>query len=266
MTFVSGERYQQMCDIYIGEIDDFEFNPVILSQNHKHKFLHTLVGDYDNPKLVFCYTHRVSELATKLHLFLNPFILVSHNSDYTITEKDIGFLDDRKILTWYSQNVNTIHSKLSWIPIGIANERWDHGKLSNWDNVHPRLNSEKTGLYFYFDVHTNLIKRNECKNILQSKGLVFGEHRSHPEYLQILANEMKYAICPEGHGIDCHRVWECFYTNTIPICIRSVHTELIAEKLPMILLTSWNEFNISNIAAPYFPGDIVRKIDEILTF
>ena len=266
MNIISGEKFQKLCEVYIGEIDDFEFNPFILEDTHKHKFLHKLVAEYDNPKLVFCYTHRVSELAAKLHLFLNPFILVSHNSDYTITEKDTGFLDNPKILKWCSQNVNTIHPKLSWIPIGIANQKWEHGKLSNWKNIRPLLNSEKTGLYFYFSVCTNTTKRNECKNILESKGLVFGEHRSHPEYLQLLANEMKYAICPEGNGIDCHRVWECFYTNTIPICIRSVHTELIAKRFPMILLNSWNEFDISNLSAPYFPSDIVRKIAETLTF
>lgn len=245
MKFISGEGFQQMCDVYFGGSDDFSYNPIISEQTHKHKLLHTLTTQYNNPKLVFCYTHRLSEFVAKLPLFLNPFILVTHNSDYTIGENDIGFLENPMVLRWYSQNVNVIHHKLAWLPIGIANQQWEHGNLRNWDNIHPRQNSEKTGIYFFFNIHTNALKRIECKQILESKGLVFGDSLSHSDYLQRLASEMKYAICPEGNGVDSHRVWECFYTNTIPICIRSVHTELIAKRFPMILLDSWNDFDMS---------------------
>lgn len=27
----------------------------------------------------------------------------------------------------------------------------------------------------------------------------------------------KFAISPEGNGIDCHRVWECLYVGCIPV-------------------------------------------------
>ena len=27
----------------------------------------------------------------------------------------------------------------------------------------------------------------------------------------------KFAISPDGNGIDCHRVWECIYVGCIPI-------------------------------------------------
>ena len=32
----------------------------------------------------------------------------------------------------------------------------------------------------------------------------------------------KFAICPEGNGVDCHRIWECIYLGVVPIIIDSI--------------------------------------------
>ena len=32
----------------------------------------------------------------------------------------------------------------------------------------------------------------------------------------------KFALSPEGNGIDCHRTWECLYLGVIPIVKKSV--------------------------------------------
>ena len=137
---------------------------------------------------------------------------------------------------------------------------WEHGKLENWKNIVPKINEEKHGIYFYFSVRTNSEKRIECKKILEEKGLVFGEFQSHVSYLENLANIYKYAICPEGNGIDCHRIWECLCTNTIPICIRSVNTEHFASIYPIILVNNWNDLDIHNLPILKFSNEIKYKL------
>lgn len=57
-----------------------------------------------------------------------------------------------------------------------------------------------------------------------------------------------YCICPEGNGIDSHRIWECYYTNTIPIMLKNTFTELLAEKINCVLLNDWNEINYNDIS------------------
>jgi len=53
----------------------------------------------------------------------------------------------------------------------------------------------------------------------------------------------KFAICPEGNGIDCHRIWECFYLKVIPIVLDNIFIRKVKDKykLPMIILNDWSE-------------------------
>ena len=246
----SGELFQVLCDVQLGEYSKFQLNPFIKQYSDKWKFISSINSAYSNPRLVFCYPDFLNEFSQKIHLFQNPFVLVTHNSDYNVTESSLSILNSDKLVHWFAQNASITHPKLTPIPIGIANRMWDHGKLENWHDVVPKQNSEKNGIYFYFGVDTNPTKRSECKHILESKGLNFGTPISHTSYLRALANDYKYAICPEGNGIDSHRVWECLYTNTIPICIRSTNTEYFASLYPIILLDKWDDLDINNINPP----------------
>jgi hypothetical protein len=38
------------------------------------------VYKYDNPKYIFCYTHRINILSDKIIYLKNDFILITHNS------------------------------------------------------------------------------------------------------------------------------------------------------------------------------------------
>ena len=258
---ITGEQIQRICDIYLGDTEDFEWNPSIVSETHKHLDIRSINSTIDNPKYVFCYTHRIHELFPKLVFFKNQFVLVTHNSDYTITEKCIYIVNHPKIIHWFSQNVNIYHPKLSNLPIGIANSQWGHGNLNNWKHVLPH-NPYKTRIYFYFNTDTNPIVRLECKKIIESKGLVWDMRRDHIDYLNYLSTHCKYAISPVGNGVDCHRVWECLYTHTIPICIRCPNTEIIAKEYPIVLLNSWDDFDRYNIPEPQvlFSNEVTQKL------
>jgi hypothetical protein len=245
MDFISGEKFQQICSVYFGEQEDFSFNPRILHEKHKHKYISRFTKPFYNPILVFCYTHRIKDLAPKLHLFKNKFILLSHNSDYTITEQDIGFLENDIIIHWFSQNANVVHPKLTPIPIGIGNQQWDHGNYSHWDNLNSVSNDQKDGVYFYFSTDTNPTERLKCKQILQSKGLEYWNHMPHQYYIDNLARFCKYSICPVGNGVDTHRLWEALYTDTIPVCLKTVNSEYFSKEYPILLLDKWEDFDVS---------------------
>jgi hypothetical protein len=247
---ISGEEIQRICDVYVGYNEDLYGNPVIAVEAHKHLALHNIQSEYDNPVFIFCYPHRIHEFYQKIEMFINPFVLVTHNSDYTVTDKDIYIAEHPKIRHWYAQNTNIIHSKITNLPIGIANSQWDHGNKENWNDIVLKPNCEKENIYFYFNVATNRTKRLECQRIIESKGLKFGEHCEHASFLRDLALNYRYAVCPEGNGIDSHRVWECLYTNTIPICIRSSNTSIIEQEYPIVLLDSWDDLDINNIPSP----------------
>jgi len=61
------------------------------------------------------------------------------------------------------------------------------------------------------------------------------------EYFNYLAT-FKFTICPEGNGIDTHRLWECFYLHVVPIVIDNIFIRKVQKtyNLPMIILQDWN--------------------------
>jgi hypothetical protein len=109
-------------------------------------------------------------------------------------------------------------------------------------------------IYFYFDINTNTHKRQECFNTICAKGVDPQPKRPFQDYLKILSS-YKFAICPEGNGIDTHRFWECLYLKVVPICPRNVVTEYYSKMFPVVLLDKWEDLNVEYLDASYATYD-----------
>ncbi len=248
--FISGEKIQSIANVYAGLIDDFNYNPYIKKQTEKLLNLSSIVSSYDNPYIIFCYGHRLSLLMERIKYFQNPFILISHNSDENIDNRYDELLLSDKIIKWYSQNIKISHPKLHMVPIGIANSMWNHGNMEILKNIITQDLIKTKNVYFYFSISTNSTERNHCKTEIERKGLTWGTCFGFNDYLKELSL-YKFAICPPGNGVDCHRIWECYYLGVIPIMVRSQFTEHISKCLPCILLDKWSDFNINDILPLY---------------
>jgi hypothetical protein len=130
---ISGEKIQQLCDVYLGFPYDFQYNPIIQSQSEKCIDLNNINNSYDNPKLIFCYGHNLPILSYKINFFRKNFILVSHNSDYIVNLNDEikTILECPKLIKFYCQNLCFFNEKINLLPIGIANSMWEHSILNN---------------------------------------------------------------------------------------------------------------------------------------
>jgi len=248
--YISGEKFQSIANVYLGLYEDFNFNPNIICQSSKLLDISSINSQYYNPKIVFCYTHRLNILIEKIKFFANPFILISHNSDENIDERYEILLYSNKIIRWYGQNIKIKHPKLILLPIAIANSMWEHGNLEILKTNITTFLKKTKDFYFYFSVSTNKNERLICKQELENKGLIFGTGRDFSSYLNDLALH-KFAICPSGNGIDCHRLWECFYLGVIPILLRCPFSEQLEEILPCILLDKWSDFDKDKLILEY---------------
>jgi len=249
--FITGERIQQLCDVYCGLPEDFQYNPRIAKQISKCKDLGLITSIWDNPRLIYCYSHRLDNFRKVLPLLKNKCILVSHNSDENITHAYVDIADHPRIEFWYTQNLLMKHSKVDFLPIGIANSMWTHGNLSIVEAARAKNIVKTQDFYFNFSLGTNLSERTACKTILENQGLIFDSTMlEFGTYLDKLSS-YKYAICPPGNGVDCHRLWECLYMNVIPIALRSVLTEKVADLYPCILLDAWEQFDAADLLASY---------------
>lgn len=257
MNIITGETLQEISHIYLGIDNDFKNNPYIHKQTHKHKNMLEISQNYNNPKIVFCYGHRLTILAEKIKYFTNEFILITHNSDKNIVNNDISIniiYTCSKLLKWYAQNLCYENHKLYLLPIGIANQQWDHGinfykfyKTLNNDTNNTKLITKTKNIYFWFNIDTNKAKRNICYNSIIKKIPFLNKINSTDNFQRL--SEYKYCICPEGNGVDTHRFWEALYLKCVPIVINSVFINIIKKNtnLPMIILNSWDDLDINKL-------------------
>jgi hypothetical protein len=251
--FITGERIQELCDIYCGLAEDFCYNPRILGQPEKHFDLaNPRPAQWNNPRLVFCYSHRLREFRAWLGIAMNPIVLVAHNSDENFTGSYADLCDHPRIVAIYSQNVLYDHPRLFCLPIGIANSMWGHGNLDKIMAVVKAEIPKTQDIYFYFAIITNRVDRTLCRTICEEKGLTFGTAQPHQNYLATLAS-YKYAICPAGNGIDSHRLWECLALGVTPIVVRNVFTTKFARAFPCVLLDSWDSLDPAKLMREWKP-------------
>lgn len=245
MDIVSGEKIQLIANVNLGYSYDFK-NPYIV-ENCVNFVDFRCFSEYDNPPLMFCYGHRIDELSFHIHKFKNPFILISHNSDYNISdcESTKKIIECKQLIKWFAQNVEYIHNKLHFLPIGIANRMWEHGNISWFENI-TDFNKEKH-VYMNFNIDTNYELRTNCLNILIYK-IDFLPILSPFDNIQLL-KRYRFSICPEGNGLDTHRLWESLYVKTVPILIKNAFSENIKNvtNFPMILLDRWEDLDVESL-------------------
>jgi len=250
MKFITGEKIQFSCDHFIGTDNDFRFNPNVAQ--YKDRFIHIdNTSTINNKSLVFCYTHlldNINELIKTLKVMENPFNLIFHNSDRHFNVEHLILFEKLPLLQYiYTQNINVEHEKVIPLPIGLANSQWPHGNSKIHQEIYDMPIEKSKEIYFNFNKNTNKEKRNKCYHEIIKKGITWNNNMPYKEYL-IELKRHKYAICPDGNGLDTHRFWECLYMNTIPICLKNKINEHYKQYFPIILLNDWQELDISKLS------------------
>jgi hypothetical protein len=189
----------------------------------------------------------------KIHQFFNsspkvPFILITHNGDLPVDGSLLNYLDNPYLISWYGQNINTVHHKLKSIPIGIANEIWPHGNEIDLINIINEDNKKEKLVYVNFEI-TNF-SRNDCLRELSKFGLGLEEKKPFKDYLRELSKSY-FVISPEGNGIDCHKTWESLYLKTIPIVTRSTNIEKY-NNLPILIIDDWSKFKLDSLSTDLY--------------
>ena len=106
--YISGDTFRSIADF---TIDDEHI-----------RFSADQVKDGD---IIFVKTDFVDNFFSTIHHNSTArYVLITHNSDLSITTKYVPFLNDEKLIAWFGQNGEIIHPKFHAIPIGIANLYW----------------------------------------------------------------------------------------------------------------------------------------------
>lgn len=167
-----------------------------------------------------------------------PIILITHNAD---TPADIEPPDN--VLMWYTTNVAIKHDRIRSIPIGLENDYWLKDKADKMRRKYEDKKDFKNLIYINHNINTNPTKRQKPYDVLKGHKWVTMEQGANgygfDKYLDNIYNH-PFVVCPEGNGIDTHRIWECLYMNTYPVCVRNINNQFYTD-LPILFVDDWDE-------------------------
>ena len=237
--FISGDNLNLICDVSI--YDRNYFNKYIKHNNIKHVIFigencDDLINYLINKTIIFFTKIEYIDYFNSLILpkLQKKFILVTHNGDL-LSGQHNNLINNPLLIKWYGQNMNKICNKTEGIPIGLENKIW---KRTCFDIIKKKSsNQKKKLLYLNFSLNTNP-KRKKIMTDLLNKGFKKKKNLQWHEYISELSN-YKFAISPEGNGIDCHRTWECLYLGVIPIVKKSIPMSFFCE-LPILVIDDFN--------------------------
>ena len=170
-------------------------------------------------------------------------IWIFHNSDETFdlnTKKKLDYFHPKEC---FSQNL-IIHKKnYHFIPIGLENSKFhNNGDIKDFISLRKVKSKKKPRILFGFK-NTNP-KRFQLKS--QFKKLKIADETNGWNsffYRRILLNYM-FVICPEGNGIDTHRMWEALYLRTIPIIKKNMISNFIKKaQIPVLIINKWSDLS-----------------------
>jgi hypothetical protein len=175
----------------------------------------------------------------ELHRYLpllktKRFTFVIHNTDRTFGQVELIMLLPHANRI-YAINSNVQHPKLTLIPLGFVDKQ-----LSLLPEFKGGSSERTIEVYMNFLDRTNSTKRAECRAALAEDPRVYrAEGLSVPEYFRDLGRS-KFVICPEGTGMDTHRVYESLLCGATPVVLHSP-LDTLYEKLPVCIVSNWTD-------------------------
>jgi len=187
---------------------------------------------------------------------MNKFILLTHNHDITFTYEHFNIINNY-VSKIYALNCNYKHEKIQKIPIGFSDDIY---KPHNMILTVIENNTErKILLYLNFCVRTNMIERTACRDAFVNHDWVIDKNEIPRDEFYTDMNNSKYVLSPVGAGMDCHRIYEAIYLNTIPI-LKSCDLDDLYDKMPVVIVNDWSCITKDFLESNY--EQYKKKLDE----
>ena len=171
----------------------------------------------------------------------HKYILITHNTDHSIPGKFASYLDDDRILAWFTQNPDICdHPKLHPHPIGLENRYWKPDNVEVITHIAAKKLPKIHLLYSNFSTTSYLPERPHVYELLAHAPFTYMQFRKrYPLFIEEIALS-KFVLSPRGNGLDTHRLWESLYTGSYPVVKTSTLDFLYAD-LPVVIVSDWTE-------------------------
>ncbi len=200
-----------------------------------YRYLKNTIETLKDGDLVYTHTFYADQLFERLN---KKITLITHNCDWNVNTAPPDL-----VLKWYTTNVNIVHERVFSIPIGIENDFWLKDKKLLMERKLKVEKKFKNLIYINHNVKTNPAKRQNPYDVLRGKEWATchmgANGQGFDNYIDNVYNH-PFVVCPEGNGIDTHRIWECLYMKTIPVVLKNINNSFYTD-LPILMLDDWGE-------------------------
>ena len=208
----------------------------------------------DIPFVFYSKIDFVYDFLQKSKYINNPFVLVTHNGDFPVSQNLVNFAKTvPNLKKWFGQNIECQNEQLvQSIPIGLENgynwTKFNKTTLLRQSILDKCKQEPKKLLYLNFSFSTNTKERNNCyktvsnrvnPNIVTDRCVSNVEQNKYPNWLDDVMNH-HYVLCPRGNGLDTHRLWETLYCGRIPI-LKIDANNIYYRDLPILFVNEWEE-------------------------
>ena len=257
MDYISGELFSSIAHVSIYEKNYLIKYPNI--KNHTNNIIYynqtitdNILDIINRSSIFFVKTDYLDYFQDIIMPHIKKsFILVNHNSAYSSGNHN-KIINNPLLIRWYGQNMK-YHIKTQGIPLGLQNKQYIGSDINIC--IQNRDNHKEYLLYFNFSTSTNP-DRKLTEDILIKNRFKKNKRVDWPQYINDLSKH-KFCISPEGMGIDCHRIWESLYVNTIPIVKKNDILYKYFNDLPIL----WVD-NFEIITEEFLNDEYIKRINK----
>ena len=182
-------------------------------------------------------------------------ILVCGHSDNRVTYSKLIAARIKGYKSVYGINLNPTLPGSYSLPLGLTNDTdesplhrlfGDTKGILNVIDTAERPTQYSNNLYANFTLQNNSGERGKIVKILDGMKILVNSpdmtHTGRVEYLKKLRTA-DFVLCPEGNGIDTHRIWETLYVGGTPIVKSNPVVDSLLTSLPVLLIENWEEIS-----------------------
>ncbi len=198
---------------------DADWVAYLMSQND---LLLLCAGLTNNKFVIFC-SHEDTPIDSSISIPPNVLGIHAVNAEYnndTIhpfpygIQRELGENDNRATILKNELDKEVVPSKLLYINCGIGRNK-EREPLADFQGL-PWVTTR-------FDKDSKYFPYERYKDFLD-------EMRDH-----------KFMICPQGHGMDCHRNWESLYMRRVPVMRDHPYFRRLMKGFPVLFVKEWSD-------------------------
>ena len=260
--YVSSRGIMKSCDVHssdpissIKELKGYDFSKIV------------------DGSTVYIASSAIPAFVKLFKTIPHRIILVSGDCDETVSEdifssshEFLEFIEQDKIIHWFSQNCTVHHHKISQIPIGLDYHTLARGghawgskatpikqetTLKDIQKLAPPFHKKKISCYANFQFTLDGKFGHERKLAVKeipADAIFYEPKKLSREATWKAQSEYAFVVSPPGNGLDCHRTWEAISLGCIPI-VKSSALNPLYRDLPVLIVNSWSDITVTKLEA-----------------